>query len=132
MLSCTRPMTGPDRHPRLELVIRFGSTARGRQRADSDVDIAVRSDRTLTLAEQSEVGAYLAARYAVPEDRIDLVDLRAASPLLSHEIAENGELLEGHPDAFVRFRVEAWKVYQDTARLRRARERHLRDELDVP
>ncbi len=118
--------------PRLELVIRFGSAAAGRTRPDSDVDIAVLGERELSLEDRERVLIHLGQRHGLPEDRIDLVDLRTASPLLLHEVAEHGELLEGAPDDFLRFRVSAWKIYQDTARLRRARERHLRDILDVP
>ena len=122
----------PGKPPRLELVVRFGSSVAGRMRPDSDIDIAVLGERELTLEERGRVLARLAQRHGFPEDRIDLVDLRAASPLLLHEVAENGDLLEGDPDDLLRFRVSACKVYQDTARLRRARERHLRDILDVP
>lgn len=118
--------------PRVELVIRFGSTVRGTARPDSDVDLGVWAERELSLSDQSELVSELARRYGFAEDRIDLVDLRAASPLLLHEVAEGGELLQGAPDDFVRFRVRAWKIYQDTARLRRAREKHLSDVLDVP
>jgi predicted nucleotidyltransferase len=116
----------------LKLVIRFGSTAAGRQRPDSDVDLAVLAERELTLADQERVVIELARRQGIGEDRIDLVDLQTAPPLLQHEIAEHGELLEGDPDDFLRFRLTAWKAYQDTAKLRRAREQNLRRRLDVP
>jgi len=118
--------------PRIELVVRFGSAAAGRARPDSDVDVAVLAERELSLADQERVVVDLARRHGMPEDRIDLVDLRTAPPLLLHEIAERGELLEGTPEDFLRFRVTAWKIYQDTARLRRARQENLRKRLDVP
>ena len=123
---------GLERRLKIELVIRFGSTARGTAREDSDVDLGVWAEHSLSLAEQSALVAELALRFGLPEDKIDLVDLRTASPLLLHEVAEGGELLLGAPDDFTRFRVRAWKIHQDTARLRRARERHLSDVLDVP
>lgn len=115
----------------LTLVIRFGSTAAGRARADSDVDLAVLAESELSLADQERVVIELARRLGIGEDRIDLVDLRVAPPLLQHEIAERGELLAGDPDDFLRFRFSAWKAYQDTAKLRRAREQNLRRRLDV-
>ena len=118
--------------PRLELVIRFGSTVANRARPDSDLDIAVLAERELSLADQERIVIGLSRRHGIPEDKIDLVDLRRAPPLLQHEVAEQGELLEGDPDEFLRFRVSAWKVHQDTARLRRAREQNLRRRLDVP
>jgi predicted nucleotidyltransferase len=115
-----------------KLVIRFGSTVSGRARADSDVDLAVLASRELSLEDQERVVIDLARRQEFREDAIDLVDLRAAPPLLQHEVAECGELLEGHPDEFLRFRLSAWKIYQDTARLRRARARNLRRRLGAP
>jgi predicted nucleotidyltransferase len=117
--------------PTLHLVVRFGSTVGNRARADSDVDVAVLAERELSLADQERVVIALARRLHVPEDRIDLVDLRTAPPLLQHEIAERGELLAGAPEEFLRFRLSAWKAYQDTARLRRARAENLRKRLDV-
>jgi len=116
----------------VKLVIRFGSTVTGRARADSDVDLAVLASRELSLADRERCVVDLARRHGIPEDKIDLVDLRTAPPLLQHEVAEHGVLLEGDPDDFVHFRVSAWKVFQDTARLRRAREQHLKKRLDVP
>jgi predicted nucleotidyltransferase len=116
----------------IELVIRFGSTVTGRARADSDVDIAVLAERELSLEDQERVVIDLAGRHGFPEDAIDLVDLRAAPPLLRREIAERGVLLEGDPDDFLRFRVSAWKAWQDTAKLRQARERNLARRLDAP
>lgn len=116
----------------VKLVIRFGSTVTGRARADSDVDVAVLAERELSLEDQERVVIDFARRHGFPEDAIDLVDLRAAPPLLQHEIAEHGVLLEGDPDDFLRFRVSAWKAWQDTAKLRRARERNLARRLDAP
>lgn len=118
--------------PRLALVVRYGSTAAGRARADSDVDVAVLAERELSLADQERVVIALARRHGFREDSIDLVDLRTAPPLLQHEIAEGGELLEGQADDFLHFRVSAWKAWQDSAKLRRARERNLARRLDVP
>jgi hypothetical protein len=117
--------------PRIELVIRFGSSVSGRARPDSDVDLAVLGERELTLDDRTDLIERLARTHGIPEDRIDLVDLRTASPLLQHEVAEKGRLLEGTPERFLDFRISAWKVYQDTARLRRAREANLKKRFDV-
>ena len=118
--------------PRLALVVRYGSTVAGRARPDSDVDVAVLAERELSLADQERIVSDLVRRHGWREDAIDLVDLRKAPPLLRHEVAEHGELLQGEPDEFLRFRVSAWKAWQDTAKLRRARERNLARRLDVP
>lgn len=108
-----------------DLVIIFGSQTRKTSSDASDFDIAVLSSHSLNLKERSELVARLAAKLEVREDKIDLVDLWDASPLLRHQIAATGKLIEGDEFDFLRFRVLAWKQYQDTAKFRRAREKSL-------
>lgn len=50
------------RFPALVLAFVFGSVARGRQRADSDLDIAVAANQILTAAEKMDIIAALAAQ----------------------------------------------------------------------
>lgn len=107
------------------LVILFGSQAREKAGVNSDTDVAVLSDHPLTLEEKSELGEKLAEKLKVSEDQIDLIDLWSAPPLLEYQIAKYGQLLEGKESDFVRFKVLAWKRYQDTAKFRRAREKSL-------
>ena len=111
------------------LIILFGSQAAGTAGKQSDTDIAVLSDRPLSLEERAEVGEHVARELQVSEDLIDIVDLRLASPLLQYQVAEHGRLIFGAPEEFTRFRVRAWKQYQNTARRRRARERSLAQKL---
>ena len=81
-----------DRVPDLELVVLFGSTAKGRRRPGSD--------------------------------RLDLVDLRRAGPILAMGVARCGRLLyESEPGVFRRFQSLASRRYCDTAKLRRAQRR---------
>lgn len=105
------------------LVILFGSRARETASSQSDADVAVLADHPLTLSERSEFVLRIAQKIGAAEDRIDLVDLWHASPLLQRQIADEGRLLAGDAFDFLRFRVLAWKRYQDTAKFRRARER---------
>lgn len=111
--------------PRIYLLILFGSRARGTAGAQSDTDIAVLSDHELSFEEKGAVGTYAAEKVGVSEDAIDVIDVWVAPPLLQHAIAEEGKLLEGNSQAFLRFRVLAWKRYQNTARFRRMRKKHL-------
>jgi urease accessory protein UreH len=62
-------------------------------------------------------------------DRIDLVDLNKASPLLMLEIATKGRVLYEEKDGFLRFKLKASARYADTRKLRRLRQDYLNQEL---
>lgn len=105
--------------PDLELVVLFGSTAKGRRRAGSDVDVAVRCVGT---AELDTLYGVLAP--GLGSEHLDLVDLRRAGPLLAMEVARSGRLLyESRPGVFRQFQSLASRRYCDTAKLRRAQRR---------
>ena len=113
----------------IKLLILFGSQASGKTHLRSDVDVAALGDRPLTGDEKEAVRERMARQFKASEDAVDVVDLWNAPPLLAQEIAARGKLLEGTPADFLRFRVLAWKRYQDTAKFRRARERALERSL---
>lgn len=77
----------------LDLLYLFGSVARGDEHATSDVDIAYQSTVTLTPIVESQLASSLADIFS--GKRIDLVNLRNASPLLAHQILIEGKLLFG-------------------------------------
>jgi predicted nucleotidyltransferase len=114
--------------PSIELLVLFGSTARGTRTAGSDVDLGVRfRDPSPALCQQVEAALGRAAG-----QEIDLVDLASASPLLRFQIARDGRLIhEGHPRAWTDFRARAmidWWDWAPTARMiHRAAIRRLRD-----
>lgn len=104
-----------------KLLILFGSRATDHARADSDWDVAVVADHALSLGELSMLSEEAAQILDANEDKIDIVDLWSASPLLQQFVAKEGKLLRGDPFFFTRFKVLAWKRYLDTAKLRRLR-----------
>lgn len=108
------------------LTILFGSRARGTAGKQSDTDVAVLADRPLTLREKNALRERIAKELSVCEDKVDLIDLYDAPPLLAHQVGETGRLLKGTQFDFNRFRIRAWKHYLDTAKFRRARERALK------
>lgn len=109
----------PQAVPELELLVLFGSQAKGRARAASDVDVAVRCTRAADL---DALYAVLAPRLGT--DRVDLVDLRRAGPLLAFEVARSGRVLyERSSGAFREFQSLASRRYCDTAKLRQAQRR---------
>ena len=109
------------------LIIAFGSQVTGRANAMSDFDFAVLEKRPLTLTTRMNLSGYLAKKLKINEDKIDLVDLHTASPLLAYEVAQKGKLVEGTDFDFIRFKVRAWKVYLDTAKFRRLREQSIKE-----
>ena len=108
------------------LLILFGSRATDRARTDSDWDVAVVSDHSLSLGERGTLAEEAARLLGANEDHVDLVDLWSASPLLQYFVAKEGKLLIGDPFLFIRFKVRAWKRYLDTAKLRRLRSESLK------
>ena len=78
--------------PGLQLVLLFGSHARGDATPASDVDVALLASQvpvpSLLLAVRQEL------ELATGSD-VHLVDLRAASTVFRHEIVQQGEVLYG-------------------------------------
>ncbi len=87
------------RFPKLELALVFGSVAHGRPRPDSDLDIAVAGQQSLTANEKMDIIAALAERIGRPVDLIDLH--RVAEPLLG-QIVRHGRRLLGSDAAYGR------------------------------
>lgn len=85
------------RFPMLLLALVFGSVAQGRQRADSDLDIAVAANRALTAVEKMDIIAALAAQTGRP---IDLIDLKVVSEPLLGQIVRHGRRLLGSDGAY--------------------------------
>ena len=85
------------RFPALVLALVFGSVAQGRQRADSDLDIAVAANRALTATEKMDIMAALAERTGRP---IDLIDLKMVAEPLLGQIVRHGRRLFGSDKAY--------------------------------
>lgn len=88
------------RFPQLTLALVYGSVARGTPQPDSDLDIAVASERgALTEEERMGIIGALAQETGRP---VDLVDLQAVSPLLLSEILRHGHRIRGDDTAYGR------------------------------
>lgn len=85
------------RFPALMLALVFGSVAQGRQRADSDLDIAVAADHPLTVAEKIAMTQALAEKTGRP---IDLIDLATVTEPLLGQIVQHGRRLLGSDTLF--------------------------------
>jgi len=79
------------------LALVFGSVAQGRQRADSDLDIAVAAHKVLTAVEKMDIIAALAERTGRP---VDLIDLKVVTEPLFGQILRHGRRLLGSDGAY--------------------------------
>ena len=95
----------------LDLLILFGSRARGDARPGADWDFGYLAD------EAADIPGLLAALVeALEDDRVDLVDLRRASGLLRYRAACDGLLVyEATVDRFDRYRLQAARFWCDNA-----------------
>ena len=78
--------------PKIALAVLFGSVALGRQRADSDLDIAVSAKQALTGDEKLAMIKALAERTGRP---VDLIDLSVVSEPLLGQIVRHGRRVLG-------------------------------------
>ena len=78
--------------PQIALAVIFGSVAAGRQRADSDLDIAISAKRVLTAEEKI---ALVGALAECTGRTIDLIDLNVVSEPLLGQIVRHGRRILG-------------------------------------
>lgn len=86
--------------PHIELALLFGSVARGDERAQSDVDIAVGARRALSAAQKIALIEALAESTGRSIDLVDLVDLRTVGEPLLGQILRHGRRLLGSDTAY--------------------------------
>jgi predicted nucleotidyltransferase len=85
------------RFPVVVLALVFGSVAQGRERADSDLDIAVAANQALTVTEKMDIIAALAEQTGRP---VDLIDLKVVTEPLLGQIVRHGRRLLGSDGAY--------------------------------
>ena len=85
------------RHSEIRLAILFGSMATGRAGRDSDVDLAVSSERSLTVDAKMALMAELAEATGRP---IDLIDLHSVGTLLLGQIVKGGRRILGTDERY--------------------------------
>lgn len=107
----------------LILLVSFGSYQTGRFTAKSDIDLAYQARVTLHSEQQLDLLSALVALFK--RDRIDLVDLARANPLLLYEVACSGQVFYEEEDAYLRFQLKAWARYAETKFLRQKRRAYL-------
>lgn len=100
----------------LYLIIQFGSSINPDRikHSESDIDIAVLANKTLSLGDRIELNYQLAKYFNVSEDKIDLIDLRRVNSLLAHQIATNGlAIYDSNNHQYHQFYMTAKRRYID-------------------
>ena len=107
----------------LKLLILFGSRARGEHKPDSDWDFAVLYEERSAQKDISsllKIYTLLEQALEIPEDKIDVIDLKECSPILAHYVARDGQLLyeretgifEGFKEKFLMNPEESKALYR--------------------
>jgi len=102
----------------LQIALLFGSTALGRTHNRSDVDLAFLFDPPADIVLLTNKVIRL-----LGTDRVDVVDLRRSSPLLTFSAVSQGTLLyERSSGLFATVYSLAYRRYQDTKKIREAQD----------
>ncbi|MEN9558998.1 MAG: hypothetical protein RLZZ502_209 [Pseudomonadota bacterium] len=100
--------------PDLELALVFGSFAQGSEQDHSDLDLAVRYAYPLTSEQKYHLIDALAVTMARP---IDLIDLRRAGVLITHQAVSKGVKIWGEAEMYAQIASRAVIDYADFAPL---------------
>lgn len=102
----------------LRLVLLFGSAASGKTHAESDVDLGFLFNEPADILSLTNLVIRL-----LRTDKVDVVDLRRAGPLLGMSAIRTGKVLyERNPGMYGEFCSLAFRMYADTKKFRQARE----------
>lgn len=96
----------------LKLVLVFGSFANGKNHENSDLDIAIMSNGQIDFDGQIDLTNKLSSLF---KNEVDLSVLNKANPLLLFQVSKNSRLLFGKKEDFLRFKLYAFRVYNDYA-----------------
>ncbi|KKU11998.1 MAG: putative nucleotidyltransferase [Parcubacteria group bacterium GW2011_GWC2_45_7] len=115
----------------LSLAVLFGSTATGTTHKHSDIDIAVKAKKALTLAGEANLSSEFGRLFSRSD--VEIVNLAHVQPLLAKEIAVNGKVLfEESPQLFSYFQIGAIRAYLDAGLIFRLKRQQLKDFLSTP
>jgi len=115
--------------PRARAAWLFGSAARGRFQAGSDLDIAVDTVETLTAVQRWEAGERLARQFGRD---VDLLDFRHLSTVMQAQVLSTGTLLFSiEPTETADYCAFVFSEYQNIQSWRQPMMRQLADRLSM-
>ncbi len=104
----------------LRMVILFGSQAKKKAKAGSDVDIAVLGVKEIPFGELAELNNEFAEVFEI--QNVDVKSLHRTDPLFRFQATREGILLFGRKRDFDSFRAFAFRDYNDSRDLLRLKE----------
>ena len=114
----------------IELLLLFGSQVDGKTHKESDADVAYMSKKPLTIREESELMVKL--QPVLKNNKVDLVNIHTAPPLLLYAITNRGSVLyQSDPLAFYQLRAYAFKRYVEAEPLFELKEQRLKALLNI-
>jgi len=112
----------------IRLALLFGSQATGKIHKESDIDMAILTEKDIDPLELSQLTFQISEKLKI--GNIELVDLRCATPFLLRQIALKSVLLYESEQGFYNdFRVYSFKVYMETKPLYELRAKSLNNYL---
>lgn len=116
------------RESNIKLALLFGSQVTGKIHKESDVDIAIFTKKSISPMELARLNFTISEK--LKTDKIELVDLRCATPFLLKQIALKSILLfEEKLGIYDDFRVYSFKLYMEAKPLYELRYKSLNNYL---
>ena len=104
----------------LKLILLHGSYATGKQRKDSDIDIAVLGKKPIDSRVRAKIYSELENLFVSGLDKeLDFKSLHRADPFFVYKVANESALLYGRPSDYEEFKAYAFKLYYDSEDLRK-------------
>lgn len=125
--------------PRQEIVLAylFGSSLRGMVGGRHDIDVAIfltpRAFEALQRSPSYKYEAELIAElvHLLKQNRVDLVILNRATPLLAYEVIHKGDLLFSRSEnQRIEFEVSSLKRHSDTKHLRMIKRIYIKERIE--
>lgn len=108
----------------LKLLLLHGSYATGRERKDSDIDVAVLGREKLNYKTLSRIYFELEDLFVNDLDKeLDFKSLHGSDPYFIYNVAKDSQLLFGRQIEYDEFRAYAFKIYFDSKDLRELEKR---------
>ncbi|MFQ5456732.1 MAG: nucleotidyltransferase domain-containing protein [Nitrospirota bacterium] len=113
---------------RISLIILFGSKALGKDSKNSDIDLGILFDELPSDVEEEKVlDAFI---HLFRTDRLDIVVLSYASPLLLFQVATKGKpIYENVFGSFFKFSIMAHKKYWESEKFRKLKKSFIDREI---